>query len=149
MSLVGFDLAFTHRDPIQLTASARVAVPHAEIFMLLKMVSWLDRPPDRAKDLQDIAHLLENYLPDDDMRHWSDELVAANLDHDLHSPYALGRDLGTIIEDAHGACIDRFLRKPPLAALIARGPRSWANDDDRAERVLETFERGLRERRET
>ena len=44
MSVVGFDLAFTKTDPIQIREGLTVSVPRLPVLVLLKMIAWLDRP---------------------------------------------------------------------------------------------------------
>ena len=143
MNLLGFDLAFQHREQIGVSASLRVSIPRAPVFLLLKVVAWTDRPADRPKDLQDIAYLLENYLDDVDDRHWSDEMIATGLDHDLHSAYALGFDLGTIANPAHIVALEFFLAQPPVAELASSGPLSWTVNERRPAATLEALAVGL------
>ena len=71
MSLVGFDLAYEHTLPVPLNASCVIRVPTLPVLVVLKMVSWLDAPHERERDLSDLGYILSEYLDDDAMRHWT------------------------------------------------------------------------------
>lgn len=109
MSVVGLDLAFTHRLERQVLGGSSVFVAPAFVVSFLKMVSYLDRPNDRERDLNDIAHLMEGYIGEDDERRWSDEL-SADVDFDFVSAFFLGRDVGGALADAsQWAKVDTFM----------------------------------------
>lgn len=50
MSVDGFELLFNGQLPT-IAGSARIHIAPIPIIALLKMVAWLDRPPDRQRDL--------------------------------------------------------------------------------------------------
>ncbi len=109
MSLIGLDLAFTHAEPLQVR-SQRIGVAPLPVLIVLKMISWLDRP-DRTHDLQDIAQILDDWLSDDDDRRYEDDVFAASLDHDAVPPFVLGRTLSTILKPPHRERVERFLAR--------------------------------------
>ena len=73
------------------------------------MVSYLDRPHDRERDLNDIANLMEGYIADDDERRWSGE-VNGDVDYDSVSAFLLGRDMASVLAGAaHWTKVDVFM----------------------------------------
>ena len=75
---------------------------------LLKMISWLDAPHERSRDLLDLGYVLSEYLDDDAMRHWEDPQLAA-IEFDEHSPLALGHDIAVIAGAHHRERVLAFL----------------------------------------
>jgi predicted nucleotidyltransferase len=111
------------------------------------MVSYSDRPDERERDLEDIAHLFDAYVDDIDPRRWDD---APTQEHELASAYLLGLDTGRIAAlEAHRDIVDRFLSyvldpdSVRHAVMRRRGPRHWRSDDALARR-LGAFQSGLR-----
>jgi predicted nucleotidyltransferase len=82
MNLAGFERAFAQARPMTLTPTLTVDVASLAAIALLKMVAFLDRPDVRERDLEDLAYLLHDYVPEDDERRWSDELLALQLEFD-------------------------------------------------------------------
>lgn len=139
MSLVGFDLAFEHSQ-LEQAGETAVLVPSAPVLMFLKMRAWLDRPEVRTKDLQDIAYLLCEYIGIDDDRRFEDDLL--DLDFNEVSPFALGRDLGAIIQDEHALHVAEFLNKASPEKLKAQGPACWHTTEE-VEHALALLLRGF------
>ena len=108
MSLVGFDLAFAHTLPVPLSATCAIQVPKLPVLAMLKMISWLDAPHERSRDLLDLGYLLSAYLDDDAARHWDDPRLAA-FELDEHSPLALGHDIAEIAAPHHRERVLAFL----------------------------------------
>ena len=109
MSLVGFDLALAHYAVVPLDETTGLEVATVPVIAVLKMTAWLDRPAERERDLQDIAHILEDYLEPDDLRRWDDALIEAGLSHEDQSAFALGEDIARIAGPAHLTVIDAFV----------------------------------------
>lgn len=141
MSLVGFDLAFTHNTR-EAAGDTTVLVPSAPVLAFLKMRAWLDRPESRQKDLGDLAYLLVGHVGDDDDRRFTDEVFDLTLDFPDVSPFLLGRDLALVLTPPHRTHVDEFLQKATPEKLAAHGPPSWLSADDAA-RALSSFRRGL------
>ncbi|MCA9608751.1 MAG: hypothetical protein KC619_24275 [Myxococcales bacterium] len=139
MSLVGFDLDFQAAEDVTIE-DVSFRLPCAAALAFLKVRAWLDRPSERAKDLRDLAHLLRDYVPDDDMRRW-EESYPEGLEFDDLSAFFLGRDLTTICADHHRPHIDLFLEKVSSSALAGHGP--WVLEPgDEAERAIKALSRG-------
>lgn len=123
MNLTGFDLALQSLVPVDFGATplAELAQPITRaptpVVVLLKMGAFLDRP-ERERDLEDIAYVLQNYLPSDDIRRFEAPLSVANLTFEHQSAYALGLDLGQVAQSQHRELADRF-----IATML--GPDQW------------------------
>lgn len=145
MNITGFELGFEHNELVPVTDTLSVPVPSAPVIALLKMCAWLDRPSDRKKDLEDVAHLLELYVEDTDDRRFTDEMAERDLSFDKQSPFLLGHDLRQISETKHRALVADFLAAVSPSTLAALGPAGWYNNEPRAKQALEAFRRGFGE----
>ncbi|MFM2418370.1 MAG: hypothetical protein RL385_3093, partial [Pseudomonadota bacterium] len=61
MSLAGFEALFAGTLAL-VDAELRIEIASVPLIILLKMVAFLDRPGERARDLDDIGYLLVHYL---------------------------------------------------------------------------------------
>lgn len=109
MSLVGFDLALAHVLVVPLDGTTNLDVATVPVIAVLKMASWLDRPAERERDLDDLAHILDDYLEPDDPRRWDDDLIESGLSHEDQSAFTLGQDVARIAAQTHHETIERFL----------------------------------------
>lgn len=110
MSLVGFDLAFEQTDPVELPGTGvRIDVARLMSLVVLKMVAFLDRPHQRARDLGDLDHVLRRALDDDDDRRWAPPLLTAGVEFAYQSAYFVGREVAAIARPGHRAKIDEFV----------------------------------------
>lgn len=138
MSVVGFRAAFaaaTDRD----LGGVVVGLPPPAAIAMLKMVAYMDRPPEREKDLGDLAHLIDLHLPEFDPRRWEEEVQEHNLEYHETGPFLLGRDLAAIVDESERSCVVTFLsmlendEAPhyPASRLLSRAPRSWGEAEER------------------
>jgi len=104
MSLVGFDLALAHNVSFALDESASLDVATVPVIAVLKMAAWMDRPAERERDLEDLAHIIEDYLEPDDLRRWGDALLDAGLPYEDQSAFALGEDIASIAGTGIWSC---------------------------------------------
>ncbi len=82
---------------------------HSSVLTLLKIVSYLDQPAVRHKDLDDLAAIVEVYGEDGERR-FSDEVLDAGVDYNEAGAYLLGRDLARLCtEHDEGDAVERFL----------------------------------------
>lgn len=93
MSFAGLHLAFEHAVAGSLCASLVFRVAPPAVVVILKMISYCERPGERDRDLGDFVHLLDEYVGADDDRRFEDHVVAANLGWDDVSAHELGVDL--------------------------------------------------------
>jgi predicted nucleotidyltransferase len=74
MNLTGMRLALERGVTFEVEAGLWIPVAPVPVIAVLKMVSYLDRPAERERDLHDIAHILENYVSPDDERRFAPEV---------------------------------------------------------------------------
>jgi predicted nucleotidyltransferase len=150
MNLAGFDLAFKHDVSVSLDTNHHVEVAIIPVVVVLKMAAWLDRPSERDRDLEDLAHVFKEYLKADDLRRWEDELIETGLAYDEQSAFALGRDVGVIVANVHRRLIDRFLAAvaDESSAAHAHFARYFAYEDSSTKfsAQLRAFRQGLARR---
>lgn len=109
MSLVGFDHVFQDAVERELAQGLVGKVVPLVVLTLLKIVSYLDQPAVRHKDLDDLAAIVEVYGEDGERR-FSDEVLDAGVDYNEAGAYLLGRDLARLCtEHDEGDAVERFL----------------------------------------
>jgi predicted nucleotidyltransferase len=113
MSLVGFDHVFQDAVERELAPGLVGKVVPLVVLTLLKIVSYLDQPGVRQKDLDDLTAVLEVY-EDDGERRFSDEVLDAGIDYNEAGAYLLGRDLARLCtEQDERDAVERFLHAIP------------------------------------
>jgi len=151
MTLTGLHIAFAQATtmPIAAGLAARVAPP--EVVALLKMVSYLDRPHERERDLQDIAWILTDFIADTDDRRFEDDILDRGLDFDRVSPYLLGRRLASLVSARERNIVHRFIQlvkregdpAATQARMLVNAPPSWHRDPEELLSRIGAFERGF------
>lgn len=153
MSLIGFDHVFTRSRPIELRPGLEIHVASLEVLVLLKMISYQDRPAERVHDLHDLAFILEEYLAVDDVQRWQDDILDMQLPFEDVSAFVLGRDMASFINERDERPVRSFLarlyddRDGTCSRLAALGPRAWENDEEIVRGRFESFARGLSARK--
>lgn len=110
MSLIGFEHVFTRALPFSFAKGAEYRVAPPPVIALLKIVTFMDDPYRRRKDLLDLSELFRRYAADTD-RIFSDEVFAAELeDFDCANAYLLGMDVGAIVTGEETGILSAFLR---------------------------------------
>jgi predicted nucleotidyltransferase len=113
MSLVGFDHVFQDAVERELAPGLVGKVVPLVVLTLLKIVSYLDQPAVREKDLDDLAVMVEVYEEDGERR-FSDEVLEAGVDYSEAGAYLLGRDLARLCtEHDERDAVERFLHAIP------------------------------------
>ena len=151
LSVVGFDLAFAHSSAVPIADDQTVDAPTLAPLVLLKMVAWLDRPHERAKDLGDISQLLLNALDEDDELRWdtTHPVGQSGLHFEEQSPFFAGWQLGSIADTAHLHVAKRFLdclredESTAFAALVRSANMRLEDTETRLRGMLTAFEHGL------
>ncbi len=109
MSLAGFDHVFRRAVVQDLGAGLHVKVVPPIVLALLKIVSYMENPDLRAKDLDDLQRLLRWY-ENDSPRAFSDSVLQAALpDIEFASAFLLGLDLCEIADDADRKLVQSFI----------------------------------------
>lgn len=151
MNLAGIRLAFELSVPIEAAPGLTIRVAPLDVLALLKMVSYLDRPHDRERDLSDIAHIMDDYVTDADERRYGDEVLDLGLSYDEISPFLLGRRLAGIVNEHERATALLFTglvkqAGEPTSAqarMLLGAPPSWRRDPEQLLLRIDAFERGF------
>lgn len=111
MSLVGYDHVFEDAVECDIGSGLKARVVPLVTLVLLKIVSYMDDPETRQKDLQDIASIMDKFEEDGDRR-FSDEVLDAGVQYDVAGAFLLGRDLARLCTSQDEiAVVSRFLRE--------------------------------------
>ncbi len=147
MSLAGMDLAFKHAEQRKVVHGYTAWVAPPRVVAMLKMSAYCDRPAERERDLEDIAHLLASYVDDDSDRRWDE---AVDQEFDLAPAYLMGLDVGRTLEtETHRAVVERFMSRVEdsessiHAQMLRRGPATWRHEENALARRLAAFTLGL------
>jgi predicted nucleotidyltransferase len=146
------------RHAIGRARSVRVAddleIPVATVstIALLKMVSYLDRPHDRDRDLGDLAYVLEHYAEAGDDRRFSSDVLEAGVTYEQTGAFLLGRDLRVFVDAPEREAVERFMSRArgegdagrTLAVLLQQAPPGWRRAPAEVERRLSALSLGIR-----
>jgi len=151
MTLVGYRHLQRDSTTLSVTEGVEVTLAGLHIIALLKMVSFLEQPFERRRDLTDLAHLLAEGLPADDERRFAEDVLTSGATFETASAFVLGRHLRGIVDDEELAVVDRFLRHARSEGdglgvrweLQRSGPPSWRDDEGPLDDVLGAFARGI------
>ena len=151
MSLLGQRLAFEQARDVQVASDLCIRVAPVPVVSVLKMVAYQDQPQARTRDLEDLAHIFDGYVPAEDQRRYSDEVPEAGIEFEVISAYLLGRDIGALVNSEERAAVASFTAKvrdenDPHAAqarMANVAPVSWRRDPEALLARLDAFERGL------
>jgi predicted nucleotidyltransferase len=111
MNLAGCELAFTHYQTFPLTpSSVTLDVASLPALAVMKVASYLDRPHERVKDLEDLAFILQHALGEDHDLRWDSEhpINRTSRDFDAMSACYIGFCVGKLASDLHLALIDKL-----------------------------------------
>ena len=145
MNLVGLRLPFDHHVRVTIDEGHSVEVATTPAIVVLKMVAFLNRP-ERQDDLTDIAQVFERYLGPIDDRRWT-----LPVDFDNASAFALGVDIGVLVNERERQVVTEFLtrakdendRHLTHALLIRNGPWYWREHPEALFDRLAAFEEGM------
>ena len=158
MSVVGFDHAFSEAEECEIAPGLRMKVVPLLVLTLLKIVSYLDRPPERERDIRDIGELFNRYESENDERRFSDEVVEYQINFDSVGAFLLGFDLARICSPTEQQVVRTFVdeirnERSQGYTFLRRARVGLFDEDERRERDLreqvlafaEGFERALAE----
>jgi predicted nucleotidyltransferase len=157
MSLTGLRLALERSITFEVEAGLLIPVAPVEVIAVLKMISYLDRPEERERDLYDLAYILENHVAPDKERRFAPEVLDAGVGFEHASAYLLGHDLRRLVNDAERRGVEDFLarvrnERHPSATqgrMARLGPSSWNQNPDELLARVEAFLLGFgREQRD-
>lgn len=153
MSLLGMRHALARAAKVGIAPDLTIRLTPLHVIALLKVVSYLDRPPARERDLADLGYILEEYVPVDDDRRFATE-VPLETEFECRPAFLLGFDLAPLLDAAERAALKEFIARlrgrgadTTRSILLRTGPSRWrAEDEDPAARldaVIDALERGL------
>jgi predicted nucleotidyltransferase len=151
MNLAGMRLALDTDNMFEVEPGLSIRLAPVPVLAVLKMISFLDRPAERERDLHDLAHILENHVAPDDERRFAPEVMDAGISYEHASAYLLGLDLRDLVSAGERKAVDDFLarvrdeRHPSgaQARMARRGPHSWNQDPDELLARIDAFARGF------
>jgi predicted nucleotidyltransferase len=151
MLLTGLHLAFEHCVTLEVASGVSLQVAPPEVVAVLKMVSYMDRPYERERDLQDLAWILTDFVGDTDERRFMDDILDLGLGFDEVSPYLLGARVAALTGAPERAAVHRFIRlvgqegdaAATQARMLVNAPPGWHRDPDELVRRIAAFERGF------
>jgi len=151
MSLRGFGLAFEHGESVEVATATSVLVATLPTIVVLKMASYLDRPAERERDLQDLVVIFEHGVAGDDGDRYADEVFAAELTYEEAGPFVLGQRVAAIATGDERRLVSEFMTiaersdEPPftLERLAALGPATWNQEVSEARIRLQAFALGV------
>lgn len=141
MSVQAFDL-LSSTELLVLLEEQQVLMAPVPLLMLLKMVAWLDRPAERARDVEDMVWLFSNY-PDDANDEEFARLVSYGFD-EAGRAELLGMDIARI-EDGRDIS-RRFLHQleTSYGFQYAKARRGLHEENEEgSDQALAAFKRGL------
>lgn len=146
MSLVGFEHVFVRASLHPFAAGVQFRVAPPPVIALLKIVSFMDDPNRRQKDLIDLRTLYCQYEADSD-RIFGDDVFAAELtDIEYANAFLLGTDVGALATPEEAEVVNAFLGRQRISEeeLSELDPRD--RDQQAALRFqnqLSAFEKGF------
>jgi len=151
VNLAGLHLAFTYAVSHQVVENLTIRVAQLRVLFLLKMISYMDQPWTREKDLSDIASIITNWLPLDDGRRWGGDVMSIEMEYDLVPACVMGKELSEIVQTDEKELIlkfismtqdenDRYCTQPRLSKL---GPPMWHGDPEKMIGHMHAFKQGL------
>ena len=148
LNLEGFSALFSAALPFA-DPHLRIEMATVPLVVLLKMVAWLDRPADRARDLYDLAFLLTDYLDEHDDADFDrilDAIQHGHVEHSAANAFVLGQDVARC--DGAGRVTKRFVHSLStthrwmLSEMQANGPATIGRDEA-FDAVWQSFTLGL------
>ena len=93
ISTLGLQEAYQNSSIISTENNLKFKTTSLEAIVVLKLISWNDRPEHRQKDAKDLAFILENYFDIQDNVIFDDhfDLIDDNFDKQICSARVLGR----------------------------------------------------------
>jgi len=151
MNLTGLRLALENGITFEVEPGLWIPVAPVAVIAVLKMISYLDRPGERERDLQDLAYILDDHVSPDNERRFAPEVLDAGMGFEQASAYLLGLDLRALVNDAERKGVEDFLarvrdERHPSATqgrMARLGPPSWNQDPDELLARVEAFVLGF------
>jgi predicted nucleotidyltransferase len=158
ITTIGFIKALENSIEVQTGDGFKFKVASIPGLVLLKLVAFYDRPPERDRDIQDIWFVLKRYFDIGNEDRLYDEHVDLfeERDFDLERAAArmLGRDVAQLLADETKSIIlDTLSEEEPDEGLnrmvkVIRNLENRLDDiSEKVKAILRSFRRGLTEER--
>ena len=147
MNLAGLRLALENGIAFEVERGFSIPIAPVVVIAVLKMISYLDRPAERERDLHDLAYILDGHVSPEDERRFAPMVLDAAVAFEHASAYLLGHDLRQIVNAAERKAVDDFVarvrdERHPSAAqgrMVRLGPSSWGRDPGELLARVEAF----------
>lgn len=151
MSLIAFRLAFEYSETIAIARDLSVQVAPVPVIAVLKTLAYQDRPTERRADLEDLAYILEDYLPPEAEERFSEKVIRLNLSYEETSSFLLGQRIAAIANDPEKQAVLKFISKVEddedphgtQARMASLGPPRWNRDPETLLQRIRAFKLGL------
>jgi len=145
MSLVGFEHAFSRASLLQFGQDMQWRVAPLSVLALLKIISYMDDPNGRQKDLTDLRVLFRLYEADSE-RLFGDKVFSADLeDIEYANAFLLGIDVGGFATQEEREIVNTFLADHliPDEELAELHPDDVQRNGPQFQHQLRAFQMGL------
>lgn len=154
MNNEGISEAFGQSITVELSNNSTVKVASLPGLVVMKLISWSDRPAERTNDPKDIYFIMKNYGYDENLDRLyesEEDLITETFNPDLALSQLLGRDiarlLGSTLRDNLITTLDKELEKETSSRLIQQMIVGEFDNDgssfDLAYEMLKSLREGL------
>jgi predicted nucleotidyltransferase len=150
ISLAGMRLAFDYGVPVKLADDLEILVAPVSVIVVLKMIAFQEKRLERIRDLVDIVHSIEEFLPADDPRRYSDEIFDLQLSYEETGAFCLGKEIGSIVNEKELKKVLSFTAmarddNDPIATKtrMVQESAAWRHNPQLLMKSLDAFDIGL------
>ena len=152
MNVIGFKETLQDSAQISLDDTLSIQVPPLHGMVLLKLISWSDRPELRATDLEDIYRIITHYYNvqgDSIFDEHFDLLAADPLDEKLIGAEVIGRKISEILNKSEKLksrvlkVIEENTSDPALSSIGKYWASKYRIDVDYAIHILNRMKKGI------
>ena len=99
LSVIGLNEIKDYTELIEYSDKKSFKVTTLPSICILKLISWYDKPADRAKDIDDLTFIISKYADINASKIYDNhfDLLSNGWNDDIISPRVLGRDIGSIL----------------------------------------------------
>ena len=151
ISLVGMRLAFENGVLIKIASDLEILAAPVPVIVVLKMIAFQERPFERIRDLADIVHSMEQFLPADDPRRYSDKIFDFHLSYEETGAFCLGKEIGCIVNKRELKEVLSFTAMArndsnsiALKSRMIRESAAWRENPQLLINNLDAFDAGMR-----
>ena len=149
MNVQSFRHAFDRAIDVELEPGLSIGIAPLPVLVALKATAYMDQPLEREKDLADLAHILQWYPPEDDLRRFELEVIDRAYTMETAGCFILGREIASVLEPADRVPVVQVIERVreesdggrARSVMLRQGPRIWGNDPrallDRIEAVAD------------